>query len=332
MSNPTVSICMAVFNRSEFLEKTIESLKTQTFCSFEVVIVNDGSTDSKVSNILQSIDDRRFRIITSENRGFTGAIKLAINNSQGEFIAIQGNGDVSLPERIYKQHKILSTNPKQVAVGCFYHNVHALCENELKTPVTFPKLSPEAKDFLSGNNPFSHGEVMFRKTAYNEVGGYREFFKYSQDIDLWLRLSRLGCFYVIPEFLYERGIFGKEGVSANRLKALDQAYYAELAKQCFMQSNTLNEDLISTKGNAAAFYRLPTASMANFLSGQVLELLVKGDKKAAYHFMCLARKEKNTLRRFLVDILTRLVSLPFLGHFLMQILSKHPKRTTWIRS
>ena len=330
-----LTIVIPVYNEEKNLHalhnKIVDVLR-KISKEYEIIFVDDGSTDSKVNHILQSIDDRRFRIITSENRGFTSAIKLAIDNSQGEFIAIQGNGDVALPERICKQHKILATNPQHVAVGCFYHNVHAICESELKTPVTFPKLTPEAEDFLSGNNPFSHGEVMFRKTAYNEVGGYRDFFKYSQDIDLWLRLSRLGSFYVVPEFLYERGIFGKEGVSANRLRALDQAYYAELAKQCFMQSNTINEDLISTKGNAAAFYRLPTASMANFLSGQVLELLVKGDKRTAHYFMCLARKEKNTWRLFLVDILSRLVSLPLLGHVLMQILAKHPKRTTWIRS
>ena len=85
---PLVSVCCAYYNRSEFLRSTINGLLAQDYPNFELVVVNDGSTDPAVRSILDSYQDPRLRVIHQSNTGFVAAIRRAIDESRGQYIAI----------------------------------------------------------------------------------------------------------------------------------------------------------------------------------------------------------------------------------------------------
>src|SRR5690554_1592429 len=96
-SQPRVTIVCAWYNRSEFLLRTVDSLLSQDFDDYEVVIVNDGSTDPRVRELLDGCSDSRLKVIHQENAGFVRAISRAVNYCKSPFIAIQGSGDISYP-------------------------------------------------------------------------------------------------------------------------------------------------------------------------------------------------------------------------------------------
>jgi glycosyltransferase involved in cell wall biosynthesis len=154
-----------------------------------VIVVNDGSSDPRVREILDGYRDARLRVIHQDNAGFVQAIRRAIAASQAPFIAIQGAGDVSHPQRLARQYAFLAAHPEVAMAGCRYHNVTKRAgSDDVRRLGKCRNPEPTAAEIRRGN-PFAHGEVMIRRACYDAVGGYRTFFVNSQDKDLWLRLS-----------------------------------------------------------------------------------------------------------------------------------------------
>jgi len=226
-----VTIITGYYNRVDHLKITLDSILNQTFRDFEFIVFDDASTDgtgNKLDQLERIYRDPRLRIIKhKQNMGFTRGMVNAISASTGEFIAIQGSGDFSLPDRIEKQVLHLDQHADVVAVGSWYTNVVA------DTGARRPR-QPNANDMsfekLLAGNVFSHGEVMMRRSAYDAAGGYRVAFKNCQDYDLWLRLIRLGNFSTIPEHLYDRYV-RMDGVSYDPIKFTNQARFFLLAQR-----------------------------------------------------------------------------------------------------
>ena len=149
----------------------------------------------KIKEFVKKADDPRLiPIYHEENIGFVAGLLDAISKARGEYIAIQGSGDVSMPARIEKQKNLLDAHPEVGIVGCHY-------ENYVQTSGVVRKRTPNANDTTLGSlldqNVFTHGEVMFRKSTYEKAGGYRPQFTFCQDYDLWLRMIRHAVF---PQF------------------------------------------------------------------------------------------------------------------------------------
>lgn len=267
-NNVKVSVVCAWYNRAEYIKDTVNSLLNQNFNDYEIILVNDGSTDIKVKDILDSYSDPKLTVIHQENTGFVGAIKRAIENATGEFIAIQGAGDVSLEERLSTQFDFLDANKKYGIVGCRIVNVEIGGENHGKK--RYPqlrKIEPGLNDLLLRFNPFSHGEVMFRKEIYNKVGGYRDYFKHAQDRDLWIRMAEHTKLHVIDKLLYERRSFHVDGVSTSVDKAILQAALSTFARQCYYDRKKMNGlDFVDLYPNHALVFRRKNKNYANFLA------------------------------------------------------------------
>lgn len=290
-----VSVCCAWYNRADYLEDTINSLLTQNYNDFEVVIVNDGSTDPRVKKILNSFHDNRLIIVHQENHGFVHAIKTAISTSNGNYIATQGSGDISYPDRLSLQSEILDKSPKIGIVGCKIINAVKGGKNDgFKIPRKYTTLHPNAKDFLSDENPFSHGEVMFRKNVYDSVGGYRDIFKFAQDRDLWLRMIEICQAEIVNETLYERGLFIADGVSTNLNKIVLQKALSLFARQCYHHRQKFGHDLVDKFQNQAALYRIKSADHANFLCKMSFKSLSIENDALAEEFLRMALNEKIT--------------------------------------
>ncbi len=202
MRTMPISVVMSVYNGARYLRASVESILAQTFTDFEFIIVNDGSTDGS-RGILAEYErqDSRIRVIDQENTGLTKALIRGCAEARGRYIARQDADDISLPGRLERLKAMLNGNPAlAVAASCAYGLASAgelICEwRGSSDPVeaTYELLSLK-------KGPF-HGAVMFRKDAYERVGGYRQQFYCAQDSDLWLRLGEVGLIVYSPAFLY----------------------------------------------------------------------------------------------------------------------------------
>ena len=229
MKKVKVAIFTAYHNRENDVKESIESLLNQNYNNFIVVAINDGSSDTTLDR-LQEIKNDKLIILNKKNSGFVSSIIYAINKVDSEYIAIHGSGDISLPDRIKLQAQVLDDNSNVGVVGCHYKN-NDLIRNK---SIEFTSLSGLIHkrimlDHLCVKNPLTHGEVTIRRSVYNKVGGYNPFFTFAQDYELWIRLSQLTDFYIVPEVLYLRYV-RSDGVSGSVNKIAVQQYLASMAR------------------------------------------------------------------------------------------------------
>jgi len=195
---PFVSVVMSVRNGGNDLKRTIHSVLAQKDLDFEFIIVDDGSTD-ETNAVLREIasDDHRLKVYSWDGVGLTRSLIRACDLAQGEFIARQDANDYSLPNRLFTQATYLACNPNATMCSTY---VRFITREGITALTNQP--SSEYPD-PNGFTGTIHGSVMFRKTSYDQVGGYRHEFYYAQDVDLWSRLVELGDHLVVPDILYE---------------------------------------------------------------------------------------------------------------------------------
>ncbi len=248
IGSPKVSIVCAWYNRADYIEETLSSLLAQDFDSYEIIIANDGSTDPRVQQMLDSYDDARLKVIHKKNEGFTKTISMLIGLARAPYVAIQGAGEVSMKNRIALQYAFLSTNPNCGMVGSSSINIikrHGRPDEVLKEN----KLEHGYVGFCATREklPFTHGSAMYNKQAYFGVGGYREIFKYAQDYDLFLRMVETYKCFSLSESLYLRNVF-LDGVSTSAVKSFEQAMFVKFANRCFHLRRELGVDIIDRYG------------------------------------------------------------------------------------
>ena len=225
MSAPEISVVMAVYNGSEFLAETLQSILNQEECDLEFIVVNDGSTDASAHMLDDwAARESRMRVVHQENAGLTRALIRGCAEARGEFVARQDVGDVSLRGRLSRQAQRLSNDHACVAVTCHSEFVGPRGEFLLKKEIGEQELNETLvnpdPEVLAG--PSHHGSMMMRRSDYEAVGGYRKAFYFAQDLDLWTRLIERGRFGVVPELLYrarlEAGsISGRQAEEQRRL-------------------------------------------------------------------------------------------------------------------
>jgi len=186
-----VSVVLPVYNCERYIEESINSILSQKFDSFELIVVNDGSTD-KTASILDTYKDNKLTILTNnENQGLVFSLNLAINNSKGQFICRMDADDICDEYRLSKQYQFLITNPNIDVIGCQGFNIDEKGSFLNKKSWRQNKLLIEFYCLL-GENPVGHPFSMIRKSKIIEVGGYREQYFRAEDKDLWLRILSSG--------------------------------------------------------------------------------------------------------------------------------------------
>ncbi len=200
---PLVSVVMGAYNAADHVRASVESILAQSFADFEFIIVNDGSTDGTRAILREYADrDARVRVIDQVKQGLTMALIHGCNAATGRFIARQDADDVSFPERLEKQVAMIESDSRLAFVSSWAFAMGP--KDELLCEFRKPGDADEATRQLMYRRvgPPAHGTVMFRRAAYQRVGGYRKDFYYAQDSDLWLRLGEVGMLGYVPEFLY----------------------------------------------------------------------------------------------------------------------------------
>jgi glycosyltransferase involved in cell wall biosynthesis len=265
-SCPLVSVVMAARNADlEMLDRSITSILGQRFEDIELLIVNDGNPD----HILEHLDsvakrDERVRLIHNEcNIGLTRSLIRAIEQAGGRYIARQDADDISAPDRLQLQVNELKRCKELVLVGCWYTVIDESGLENRKMP---PKDDKALRKLMFLTNPFCHASVMFRKDAYIKVNGYNADYVTTQDLDLWLRLARIGKVGVVDRFLVKR-IVHSGSISVSFTKGLNQVKNGILTR--FAHRTILRSSVAIPLLILSASYHTALILLSRVLSGTV---------------------------------------------------------------
>ncbi|MBE8714126.1 glycosyltransferase family 2 protein [Sphingobacterium hungaricum] len=263
-----VSIISIYYNRENSVEQSIESLRTQSYSDVEIILVDDNSSDNTYSKLIyQQTLDSRIRVIRNEtNKGFTQSLIDVIKNVDSKYIAIHGSGDISLPKRIETQVAFLENNGDVgvVGVGVTNRKVNNVSD-------TIMEISTE---HLLSRNMLNHGAVMFRVDDYHKSGGYRSFFKYRQDKDLWYRMSLISRIFFLPDKLYEWSI-QESSVSKTTALNFEPVLLSEFATFLIRERIKYGYDSLDKFGERGALLFNPSTSIHIFIRNLKSYLLRK---------------------------------------------------------
>ena len=189
---PRVSVLLPVFNAAAYIGGAVRSVLAQTWSDFELLVVDDGSSDASLQ-ILQGLarGDSRVRLTSRANRGLVATLNELIASARGEYFARMDGDDVAFPQRFARQVEFLDGHPEVVAVGSralfidaeglplmevMHHFSHEAIERALMTPEL----------------GIIHPSVMMRAAACRAIGGYHADYPHAEDLDFFLRLGELG--------------------------------------------------------------------------------------------------------------------------------------------
>jgi len=199
-SNPLVSVIIPVYNKRKFIKDTIDSVINQSYQNFEIIVVDDGSTDDSL-DIINSFYDPRLRVFSQSNSGVERARNYGFSNSVGSFVTFHDADDLMSHDRLKKQVDFFVSNKALVLVGT-WANVIDVSGNVIGS--ICPPTSNDALRLAHiFRNQFVSSSVMIRRTAINPHLVFNETRNpyFSEDYDLWLRLTREGRIANISEKL-----------------------------------------------------------------------------------------------------------------------------------
>lgn len=194
MTPPTVSVVLPVHNRDAYLREAIDSIMTQSLTDFELLIVDDASTNPAVGEIVSEAERKedRIRVIHHQrNRGAAGARNTGIAEAKAPLVAFMDDDDVSLSDRLLIQREYLSRHPDIVAVGTGIIPISARGKRGFRKTPAFNRTTdrgPPAQLLEQVRDINVNASAMVRKEALQEVGGYREWFRRHEDTDLTFRI------------------------------------------------------------------------------------------------------------------------------------------------
>jgi glycosyltransferase involved in cell wall biosynthesis len=191
---------MTMHNAGAYLRPSIESILAQSFTDFELIVVDDGSTDDSAI-VAEGFADPRIRIVRNAvNRGQTACLNQGLALGRGEFIARQDADDLSSPDRLEKQTRFLDAHPDTVLLGA--NAVEIDGEGNSIGRSDLPRDTPAIRWANLFYNSFLHSAVLVRtKVMREEFGGYDESFRCSMDYALWSRIAQRHAVANLPESL-----------------------------------------------------------------------------------------------------------------------------------
>lgn len=188
---PAISSVLPVYNGEAYVQEAVESILAQTFTDFELIAINDGSTDGSGAILRElATRDPRIVLIDRPNGGLVSALNEGILRARAPLIARMDADDVAAPERFALQLARMTAEPALGVLGSFIRIMDKTgCAIRLGD---YPVTPAETARFLEHGCPLAHPTVMMRKDAVVKAGGYRGVFSHCEDYDLWLRISELG--------------------------------------------------------------------------------------------------------------------------------------------
>jgi glycosyltransferase involved in cell wall biosynthesis len=249
--SPDVSVVMSVYNGAEHLRETLDSILAQEGVAFELIVVDDGSTDQSTMILEEYASrDERVRVFQQENQGLTRSLMRGCSEARGKYVARHDVGDTSDPKRLLLQTSALDKVSDLAFVSCWTEFCGPEWEFLYLVKGTGRAASPvhiisETEKNGTIDGPTCHPSVMFRMQSYERVGGYRAEFRYAQDWDLWYRLGEAGKLLTLQRPLYKARLVPDSISSCNKQ---EQSAMGWLALEALLQRRRgLSEDAVLDK-------------------------------------------------------------------------------------
>ena len=322
-----VSIIIPAYNRAGFLGEAIHSVLAQTFTDFEVIVVDDGSTDN-TSDVVRTFADPRVEYIRQNNQGPAGARNAGIRASTGECVTFLDSDDTLLPRKLEIQARALDAHHELGLVASGYEFIDEGGRLLREERPWIGRASPDLPSILLGGLAPVHA-VMVRRAWLDQVGGFDVRFRAAEDMDLWYRLSLAGCgMGWVPAIVCRYRIHRHN--MCRSIRNHFQAFYAVLDK--LFASPNLPEEIGRHRNEIYAGKMLAEAGELygvddledgkealetalridhNLLDGDAAELIAQ---MVAWEDSIWADNRSGLLDQVLRDLPTDLAELPGFGH------------------
>jgi len=221
---PQVSVIIPTYNRGWILKEAIDSVLTQDYKNFELIVVDDGSTDN-TSEILASYGND-IRVLFQENKGVSAARNRGVAEASGQFIAFLDSDDLWLPQKLSTQLEFFNQTPDAL-----------ICQTEEVWIRNRRRVNPKKRHKKPSGMIFepslelclvSPSAVMIRRVLFDRVGGFDETLRACEDYDLWLRIScRFPVHLIDTPLIVKRGghndqLSSMVGLDKFRIKAIEK--------------------------------------------------------------------------------------------------------------
>lgn len=248
---PKVSVIMPVYNAEKYIVKAISSILEQSYENFELIIIDDCSTDNSMK-LVNEFKDNRLRIIHNpRNKGIAYSRNRGFDESQGEYIAIMDNDDIAIADRLEKQVLFLNENGNIDVVGGALQVINE--QDEIQTSKSTPLYNPKyIKAHLMFYNAIANGSATFRKIFVNKFNiRYQDNHLGMEDYRFWIDCSLNGNITNLKDvFLLWRNHDSNETSRVNQIKLKERKkLYAELQKYALTQNgynlNTIEVNILN---------------------------------------------------------------------------------------
>lgn len=193
------SVILPVYNSEAFIKNAVESIIVQTFEDFELIIINDGSTDG-TKHVLENIKDERIKLINQEKKGLVYSLNHGLNVAKGKYIARMDADDYSYPQRLATQYEFIQQNASVVLFSNFFNVIDE--NNNFIATRRLPTENEQIRQAIKRWNPFCHPSSVFMREIAIKVGGYPNK-KYQEDWELWKKIMQYGNVANLPEVLLD---------------------------------------------------------------------------------------------------------------------------------
>ncbi|WP_051688398.1 glycosyltransferase family 2 protein [Butyrivibrio sp. AE2032] len=198
MNGIRVSVLIVAYQAEEFIKETVGSVLAQTYSPFEIIVVNDGSTD-KTGEIVSSFSS--VRCVASEHKGIASARNLAVKEAKGDYVAFLDADDIWVPSKLEKQVRYISDNENCQIVFSHYENF---------TDIPLDSLTERQKKVMENLSYPYLASALISRNVFEKYGLFDEKYTYGEDTE-WLKrlqFAGLDLSHEIPEVLYRRRIHG----------------------------------------------------------------------------------------------------------------------------
>ena len=196
---PKITVLMPVYNSTKYVNKAVKSVLEQSFSNFELLIIDDASTDD-TPKILKELakQDKRIRVIRNDkNLHIGGSLNKGINYAKAEVIARMDSDDIAHIDRLKKQYDLIMSNKNIGVVGSDILLIDADGNEVSYRP--YRTKSKDLKSTLFRYSPFAHPVTMYRKSVVKEMGLYNPAYSPTEDVDLWFRIGKKYKFASVNE-------------------------------------------------------------------------------------------------------------------------------------
>jgi len=286
-----VSVVMSIYDEPSHVQKTVDSVLAQHGINFEFVIISDGASEAVLNVVRRYLDDPRVRLIEQENQGLTKALINGCHQAQAPYIARIDAGDEMLEGRLALQNQRLNDFP-DVGIVASWVEIRTLEDYFLyQLDFSTEQLNRQirASSPAEFRSPF-HASVMFRKSMYQQAGGYRAEFYFAQDCDLWCRMLECCELQVIEKSL-TKGIFSDRGISGKYAYEQQQLLSLILQARELRANNQTDKEILEKAyelrpSRLSANRKLATQSSASPFDGLyfVAKILTNNRSKYAFNY------------------------------------------------